>query len=193
MFIVITGLDGSGTSTIAKKLHEMDEGSILLRTPSVEYANRDYIDNEVREISQLAHYLFYLSSVVYISDKIRKEFNYKKKNVYCVRYLIDTVVSHNSAGLNVELEYEKYGILKPDLTIFIKLNEETRQKRIKERGETQLDKVLNNPERREAFYYNFSKYLDTDSTIYFNNESNNIESSVIMLFKEIQRLTINCQ
>ena len=187
MFIVITGLDGSGTSTIAKKLHEMDEGSILLRTPSVEYANRDYIDNEVREISQLAHYLFYLSSVVYISDKIRKEFNYKKKNVYCVRYLIDTVVSHNSAGLNVELEYEKYGILKPDLTIFIKLNEETRQKRIKERGETQLDKVLNNPERREAFYYNFSKYLDTDSTIYFNNESNNIESSVIMLFKEIKR------
>ena len=126
MFIVITGLDGSGTSTVAENLHKMDEGSLLVRTPSIEYANREYIDNEVRQTSQIAHYLYYLSSVVYISEKIKRAFDYKNKNVYCVRYLIDTVVSHNSAGLNVELEYEKYGILKPDLTIFIKLNEETR-------------------------------------------------------------------
>ena len=187
MFIVITGLDGSGTSTVAENLHRMDKGSLLVRTPSIGYANREYIDSEVRKISQIAHYLYYLSSVVYMSEKIKREFDYKNKDVYCVRYLIDTVVSHNSAGLNIELEYEKYGILKPDLTIFITLNEETRQKRIKERPETQLDKLLNDPERRNAFYYNFSKFLDTNSTVYFNNENSDIESNVAKLFEEIQR------
>lgn len=187
MFIVITGLDGSGTSTVAENLHKMDEGSLLVRTPSIEYANREYIDSEVRQTSQIAHYLYYLSSVVYMSEKIKREFDYKNQNVYCVRYLIDTVVSHNSAGLDVELEYEKYGILKPDLTIFIKLNEETRQKRIKERGESQLDKLLNDPERRNSFYYNFSKFLDTSSTVYFDNGKSDVESNVAKLFKEIQR------
>lgn len=186
MFIVITGLDGSGTSTVAENLHQIDKESILVRTPSLEYANRDYIDSEVRKTSQLAHYLFYLSSVVYISEKIKKNFDYKNKNVYCVRYLIDTIVSHKSSGLEVELEYEKYDILKPDLTIFIKLNEETRQKRIKERGESQLDKLLDDPERRNTFYYNFSKLLDSNSTIYFNNESPDVESNVLKLFYEIQ-------
>ena len=187
MFIVITGLDGSGTSTVAENLHKMDKGSLLVRTPSIEYANREYIDSEVRQTSQIAHYLYYLSSVVYISEKIKRAFDYKNKNVYCVRYLIDTVVSHNSAGLNVELEYAKYGILKPDLTIFIKLNEETRQKRIKERGESQLDKLLDDPERRNAFYYNFSKFLDSSSTVYFDNGNSDVESNVAKLFKEIQR------
>ena len=187
MFIVITGLDGSGTSTIAEYLSEMDKGSALVRTPSLEYANRDRIDDDVRKTSQLAHYLYYLSSVVYMSDKIRKQYDYKKNNVYCVRYLIDTIVSHNSAGLKVELEYEKYNILKPDLTIFIKLKEETRQKRIKERGESQLDKVLNDPKTRNAFHQYFSKYLDSNSTIYFNNDSISVKENVEVLFKEIQR------
>ena len=40
MLIVITGLDGSGTSTIAEKLHKMDEGSYLLHMPSEVYRDR---------------------------------------------------------------------------------------------------------------------------------------------------------
>ena len=34
MFIVITGLDGTGTSSIAEGLHNIDKNSILVRTPS---------------------------------------------------------------------------------------------------------------------------------------------------------------
>ena len=67
------------------------------------------------------------------------------------------------------------------------MNEETRQKRIKERGESQLDKLLNDPERRNAFYYNFSKFLDSSSTVYFDNENSDVESNVKKLFEEIQR------
>ena len=31
MFIVITGLDGSGTSTVGKELHKIDDESYLLK------------------------------------------------------------------------------------------------------------------------------------------------------------------
>ena len=150
MFIVITGLDGSGTSTIAELLHAMDKNSIVTRTPSFEYSNREQIDDTVREVSQMAHYLYYLSSVVYESNKIKSNGNYKENNVYCVRYLIDTVVSHSVAGLNVKLDYETYDILKPDLTILVKLDEETRQKRITERGKSILDKVLDDSKKYET-------------------------------------------
>lgn len=189
MFIVITGLDGSGTSTVAELLHKMDKGSILTRTPSLEYANREYIDGSVREISQQAHYLYYLSSVVYISDKIKKEDNYKEKNVYCVRYLVDTVVSHKAAGLDVSLDYETYDILKPDLTIFVKLNEDLRQKRITERGKSNLDKVLDNEEKRKKFNKNFEYFLSLESgpTIIFNNDSPDVENNVKDLFQTIKK------
>ena len=79
MFIVITGLDGSGTSTIATKLHNLDKGSILLHTPSTEYKSREVIDTSVYETSTMAHYLYYLSSVAYISDYIKKNIDISKK------------------------------------------------------------------------------------------------------------------
>ena len=188
MFIVITGLDGSGTSTVAELLHTMDKNSIVTRTPSLEYSNREQVDNSVREVSQIAHYLYYLSSVVYESDKIKSEGNYKENNVYCVRYLIDTVVSHSVAGLDVKLDYETYDILKPDLTIFVKLNEEIRQKRITERGKSILDKVLDDSKKREQFNKKFDYFLSLENgpIIVFNNDSTDIQKSVKELFETIK-------
>ena len=188
MFIVITGLDGSGTSSVAELLHSMDKNSIITRTPSFEYSNREQVDNSVREGSQMAHYLYYLSSVVYESDKIKREGNYKENNVYCVRYLIDTVVSHSVAGLDVKLNYETYDILKPDLTIFVKLNEEIRQKRITERGKSILDKVLDDSKKREQFNKKFDYFLSLENgpIIVFNNNSTDIQKSVKELFETIK-------
>lgn len=188
MFIVITGLDGSGTSSVAELLHSMDKNSIITRTPSFEYSNREQVDNSVREVSQMAHYLYYLSSVVYESDKIKREGNYKENNVYCVRYLIDTVISHSVAGLDVKLNYETYDILKPDLTIFVKLNEEIRQKRITERGKSILDKVLDDSKKREQFNKKFDYFLSLENgpIIVFNNNSTDIQKSVKELFETIK-------
>ena len=188
MFIVITGLDGSGTSSVAELLHSMDKNSIITRTPSFEYSNREQVDNSVRDVSQMAHYLYYLSSVVYESDKIKREGKYKENNVYCVRYLIDTVVSHSVAGLDVKLNYETYDILKPDLTIFVKLNEEIRQKRITERGKSILDKVLDDSKKREQFNKKFDYFLSLENgpIIVFNNNSTDIQKSVKELFETIK-------
>ena len=184
MFIVITGLDGSGTSSIAEYLHKIDKGSILLRTPSEEYV-REEIDKNVRDNSQVAHYLFYLSSVVYMSDYIKKNLDYKNKNVYCVRYLIDTVVSHRVAGMNVSMNYssELYDISKPDLAIFVDINESIRQTRISKRGKSHLDKVLDDNEVREQFLNEFKKNLKHENSIIININSENIQYIVKELYK----------
>lgn len=189
MFIVITGLDGSGTSSVAKALHKIDSGSSLVRTPSSEYEGRKVIDTRVRQESQMAHYLYYLSSVVYMSDYIKNNLDYKTNNVYCVRYLIDTVVSHRVSGLRTELNYEEFDILKPDLTIFVTLPENVRQERISERGKSILDKVLDDDNTRNKFISNFVFLLDTDSTIFFSNENCNLDNNVAKLFSEIKRRT----
>lgn len=182
MFIVITGLDGSGTSTIAKKLHEIDSESYLFHTPGEIFTDRKVIDKEIREVSQNAHYLYYLSSVVYLSDYIKKYIDYKNYNVYCVRYLIDTVVSHRVAGLDVALEYERYNILKPDLTVFVTLSEETRQKRITNRGKSFLDCVLDEEKTRKAFLNEFAKQM-TKNSIMFDNGADKIDDKLWELYQ----------
>ena len=171
MFIVITGLDGSGTSTIAQELSKLDENSHILKTPSAEYQARDIIDENVKPVSSVGHMLYYLSSTVYMSDFIKKNFDISKENVYVVRYLIDTVVSNRVAGVPIELNYNVYGnnLLVPDVTLFITLDEKIRQARITTRGKSILDKVLDDDRIREQFLTEFRRNLDPKTTIYVNN------------------------
>lgn len=172
--IVITGLDGSGTSSMAELLSARDPGSRVVRTPDSPFdACREVIDLQVRDKSQAAHYLFYLSSVVFASTQIEELL--KTGNVYCVRYLIDTVVSHRAAGLNVDLTYEGdfYSIKKPDLTIMIGIDEQVRQERISARGKGFLDKLLDDDERRARFHQEFERLAQHYVTI--ENDASNIE------------------
>jgi thymidylate kinase len=174
--IVITGLDGSGTSSLAEQLSARDPGSRVVRTPDSPFdACREVIDLQVRHKSQAAHYLFYLSSVVFASTEIEELL--KTGNVYCVRYLIDTVVSHRAAGLNVDLNYDSefYSIKKPDLTIMIGIDEQVRQERISARvgGKGFLDKLLDDDERRARFHQEFERLAHHYVTI--ENDASNIE------------------
>lgn len=174
--IVITGLDGSGTSSLAAELSARDPGSHLFRTPNSPFdACREIIDEQVRDKSQAAHYLFYLSSVVFASTQIEEML--KTGNVYCVRYLIDTVISHRAAGLNVDLTYEGefYSVKKPDLTIMIGISEQVRQERISARagGKGFLDKLLDDDERRARFNQEFERLADHYVTI--ENDGSTLE------------------
>jgi thymidylate kinase len=159
--IIITGLDGSGTSSLAEQLSLKDPGSYLMRTPSAPFdICRELIDAQVRDESQAAHYLFYLSSVIFASKQIEELL--KTGNVYCVRYLIDTVVSHRVAGLNVDLNYEGdfYSIRRPDLTLFLSINEQSRQNRITSRGKGLLDRILDDDTTRKKFHDEFNRLSD---------------------------------
>lgn len=187
MFIVITGLDGSGTSTIAKELSKKDQNSILLKTPSAEYSDRDLIDKNIRPYSRTAHFLYYLSSTVYMSDYIKENFDYKNNNIYCVRYLIDTVVSNRVGGVDVDLNYNIYGneLLQPDVTIFVSLDEKVRQTRITNRGKSILDKVLDDDETRNKFLEQFKILLPAD-TIFVDN-SLPLEENIEAIYLEIKK------
>lgn len=189
MFIVFTGLDGTGTSTIAEKLALKDEGSILLKTPSPQYRDREIIDKEVRQYSSVGHFLYYLSSTIYMSDYIKANFDYKSKNVYCVRYLIDTYVSNKVAGLPIEFTYDIIGnkLLEPDLTVFINVDENVRQKRITVRGKSELDKVLDEDVKRQAFLSEFEKVLDKGKTYYLDNSDSCLDAKVDELYKFIKQ------
>lgn len=190
MFIQITGLDGSGTSTIGSGLLKKDDGATLLKTPSPEYSDRKNIDTLVRNDSKVANMLYYLSSVVYISDYIKKHCNYSEKNVYVIRYLIDTVVSNRVAGIPIDLNYSIYGnkLLVPDLTLFVYTDENIRQSRISHRGKSELDKVLDDNEKRKKFLEEFKNILDPEKTIYVNNTSNNRDETIEKVYTKIKKI-----
>lgn len=175
--IVITGLDGSGTSSLAEQLCNLDPKGMLFKTPDGPFGEtRKLFDSEVKERSQPAHYLFYLAAVAYASERIKEQL--KTHNVYCVRYLIDTVVSHRVAGLNVELAYEGmgYDIHKPDATLFISIDESVRQDRITVRGKSDLDMVLDNNDTRGRFLAEFQRFADQYHMI--DNSTNNLQDAV---------------
>jgi thymidylate kinase len=160
-FVVLTGLDGAGTTTIAEALGQLDPSANVIKTPGEAFlASRPEVDSRVRELSPWSHLLYYLSSVVYASDQI--EGLLKLGNVYCVRYLIDTVVSHRVMGLDIELDYQLGGrqIRKPDLTVQIIVNEAVRQARLDKRGRSNLDKTLDDPETRQSFEREFGRLRD---------------------------------
>ncbi len=185
--IVITGLDGSGTSSLAEQICKHDPHGMLFKTPDGPFGEtRELFDSEVRERSQSAHYLFYLASVAYASERIKKHL--ETHNVYCVRYLIDTVVSHRVAGMNVDLAYQGmgYDIHKPDATLFINIDESVRQNRISLRGKSDLDKVLDNNDTRGRFLAEFQRFADQYHVI--DNSTNELQDAVQNAVAYLSRL-----
>jgi thymidylate kinase len=159
--IVITGLDGAGKNFVAKHLHALDSHSSLIVTPTTFFLPcRNLIDSIALTVPS-AHYYFYLASVIHASAQIEEML--KKGNVYCVRYLIDTVVYHKALGLPVELEYETktYKIRRPDLTVFLSVEESVRQERLKSRYKTTLANQIASAERfREAILREYLRLRD---------------------------------
>ena len=122
-----------------------------------------------------------------MSDYIKENFDYKNNDVYCVRYLIDTVVSNRVGGVDVDLNYNIYGneLLQPDITIFVSLDEKIRQTRITNRGKSTLDKVLDDDKTRNEFLEQFKKLLPED-TIFVDN-SLPLEENIETIYLEIEK------
>lgn len=169
-FVVITGIDGAGKNYVAEHLHQADQGSHLIETPTPIYVPiRGEIDKRALQ-NPAAHYLFYLSSVVDASQGVKNLL--QTGTVYCVRYLLDTVVYHRAMGLPVKLIYETgiYQIVRPDLTIFLTVSsEDVRQNRLATRGKfTAGDKIVNQVDLRQRIlseYQRFaSEYVKVDNT-----------------------------
>ena len=129
----------------------------------------------------LQYEFFYLSQYI-LQFIIKKNIDISKKNVYCVRYLIDTIVSHRVAGLDVTLNYSTYNILEPDMTIFINLDENERKERIENRGKSVLDKVLDDSIVRDKFIKEFDSQLRNSYVL--DNGKDDIDNQVEYLYKK---------
>ena len=159
-FIVLTGLDGCGTSSIAQRLNQMDLGSTLFKSLPFPYTEgRELIDLHVREVSTVAHYLYYQSANLYLSELIREQKKRAVGNIYCVRYLLDTVVSQRAAGLDLPYSYlTEWGELeKPDHIFYLDVSESERQRRLINRGKGYLDEQLDQEGLRVRFIEEFSR------------------------------------
>jgi dTMP kinase len=142
MFIVIEGLDGTGKSTIAKALAEAI-GAEMLSTPGREFNNiREQIDSIYQDNHQ-ARQLFYMSTVVSISEQVRELIS-KGKNVIVDRYWLSTQVYHQwkSENNHFELIEVENKILIPDITLYLHLPLEQRKKRLRERKSNSLEDNL---------------------------------------------------
>ncbi|MGB2738944.1 MAG: dTMP kinase [Cognaticolwellia sp.] len=142
MFIVIEGLDGVGKSTIAKALAEAI-GAEVLSTPGKKFNDiREQLDSIYQDNHQ-ARQLFYMSTVVSISEQVRELIN-KGKNVIVDRYWLSTQVYHQwkSENNHFELADVENKILIPDITLYLHLPLEQRKNRLSERKNNTLEDNL---------------------------------------------------
>lgn len=185
--IVVTGLDGSGTTSLCKALADADSEGVFFRTPSGVFdVHRSSFTEALHGKDPAAHYLYYMAAMVSASNRIRHLL--KNHNVYCNRYLIDTVVSHRVAGLDVDLDYDLgfATIIQPDLTLFIEISEETRQRRIIGRGKSALDKTLDDDEFRDRFKQEFDRLHSTYNRVNNNGDFDDCYKSAIALVKLVR-------
>lgn len=171
-FIVLTGLDGSGTSSIAEKLLEKDTGALFYKSlPKLYSEKREEIDIATKYDSPTAHLHYYLSANCYLSDLIKKDIlKYPQSNIYCVRYFIDTVVSQRASGIDIEYEYQQgfLDLIKPDFIFYLDVDESERQRRLDNRGKGFLDLTLDKDDFRNRFLDEFknleNEYIRINTT-----------------------------
>jgi thymidylate kinase len=130
MFIVIEGLDGVGKSTITKAL-AIEIDAVILATPGAKFNNiRSELELIYKDNHQ-ARQLFYMSTVVNISEQARELIN-KGKNVIVDRYWLSTQVYHQwkSENHHFGLADVENSLLVPDVTLYLQLPLEQRKQRL---------------------------------------------------------------
>jgi thymidylate kinase len=142
MFIVIEGLDGVGKSTITKVLaKEID--AVMLATPGDKFNSMRSELELIYKDNHQARQLFYMSTVVSISEQVRDLIS-KGKNVIVDRYWLSTQVYHQwkSENHHFELPDVEKSVLRPDITLYLQLPLEQRKNRLLSRnGNTAEDNL----------------------------------------------------
>lgn len=121
MFIVIEGLDGTGKSTIAKALAKTLNAE-LLATPDTSLKKVRPIIDDAYESQPLARQLFYASTVIHLSEKIKGIIK-EGETVVVDRYWLSTQVYHSwkCKGQHLQLIEVEKNIQPPDLTVYLTL------------------------------------------------------------------------
>ena len=154
-FIVFEGIDGSGKSTVSRYLAREIHAKLYTTPPPGFKSTRRKFDSFVKLPSR---FLFYLSSVAYASEEIKKLL--QKRHVVCDRYIASTLAYHKALGVKLNWDLEQLNLVKPDFTFFLEINnEQERVRRLKERNfYTSTDALLNDNEIREKLMNEYRKF-----------------------------------
>lgn len=174
MFIVLEGIDGSGKSTTANAIATALKG-VALTTPLDKFKNVRSELESIYEDEYLARQLFYASTAVSSSNRVANEL-LTSNCVVIDRYWLSTQVYHSwyMKGRQMLLPEVENILLKPDLTVYLKIPLEDRLTRLSKRSEVTpedcLTATVKADEELNALYRSFSssklvgKWLEVDAS-----------------------------
>ena len=183
LFIVFEGVDGAGKSEISAKVSKII-GATHLESPINEFKKiRQYGD---LNLNDKGRFLFYLASNFDLSNYVCKQ--RLNKTIVCARYFHSTMIGYASRqGLDIEDFYESppvslHDLEKPDITIFLYVNEEVQRKRIESRefnGNSPTDyKCLNDEIYRKSLFKNYCSISIKENWINIDTSSMSVDEVV---------------
>ena len=147
-FIVLEGLDGVGKSTLANKLAEQ-LGAQFMSTPGDRFkAIRSPVMEAFGE-DQLAKALFYAATVSSEGRKARSIVD-QGRSVVMDRYWASTLAYAKALGVSANIDALESDLIPAEITVLITLDENTRLKRLHQRGMTAEDLETINAEFKQA-------------------------------------------
>lgn len=187
MFVVIEGLDGTGKSSLAEALAR-SLGADYVRTPPVEYEPiRDIVHNQE---SPYGRFLFYLSSVVYASERISES----RHNgvVVCDRFHYTSLADFFVQSAIAEPEREFWiGLAsrtceEPDVVVFCHCDREERLARISRRNADECPVARDDVGEafEDGMLTAFRSVLDFDRTIQVDTSKSSVSELVGMLLSK---------
>jgi dTMP kinase len=179
-FIVFEGVDGSGKSEISAKVSKTI-GATHLESPISEFKKiRQYVD---LNLNDKGRFLFYLASNFDLSNYVHEQRVHQ--TIVCARYFHSTMIGYASRqGLDIEDFYESppvslHDLEKPDITIFLYVNEETQRARIESRELNENSptdyKCLNDENYRKILFKNYCSIAIKQNWIYIDTSSMSID------------------
>jgi len=137
MFFVFEGLDGVGKTTLLNSLEK--KGFRIYHSPVAPY---DKIRKSIHNKGDISSFFFYLSANSYIIE------NNENKIFLLDRYIVSSLIAYLFTKnkylykdfLTLYKKFEVFFKL-PTLTFFLKLDENTRLSRLKERENNEFDEI----------------------------------------------------
>ncbi len=190
LFVVFEGVDGAGKSAVSTKVSEKID-AMHLESPTGEFKKiRRYVD---RNLSDKGRFLFYLASNFDLSNYIGEKRS--NKTIICARYFHSTMIGYISRqGLNIEDFYRCLPIAlddleKPDITIFLYVNEEAQRIRITSRescDNSAMDyKCLDDEKYRKILFNNYNHIAARENWICIDTSYMSIDEVVDTCIEKI--------
>lgn len=146
LFVVLEALDGVGKTTLASTLAAR-LGGTMMNTPGRELGTCSRAVLDALGPHQPARCLFYAASVLVAGERARALVD-RGAPVVMDRYWLSTISYARARGVDLDVTAIEAVVPAPDVTVLVTLDEDVRQRRLRDRGCTEADLETLAPEFR---------------------------------------------